>query len=104
MTEEQFSHWYEDLPVLTYGELEELELLTYFNIILQWKKDGVFISDKIPDEQFTMLEYWLLLGLLSPACLDYGTSPRGAWLTPFGEKLLEFLNAGKHLSYIGEDS
>lgn len=101
LTMEQFRDWYLELPIFTYGELTEQELLDNFQQILTWKNDRVFISDEIPDSKFTVLEYWLMLGLLED-CIEYGTSPRGAWLTDFGEELLEFLNSGKHLKYIEE--
>lgn len=97
MTEEQFTDWYDTLNLLIYGELDDLPVLEAFRIILQWKADSVFISDNIPEEIFTVTEYWLFLSLLSD-CIDYGTSPRGAWLTDFGKELLDFLNAGKHLA------
>ena len=99
MTLEEFSNWYEELPILVYGELAEEDLLDSFAIILAWKRDGIFISENIPENLFTVTEYWLMLGLLTD-CIDYGTSPRGAWLTPFGEELLVFLLSGKHLEYL----
>ena len=98
MTLKQFGNWYEELPVLCYGELDDHELFDYFQTILQWKADQLFISDTIPNDQFTVLEYWLLLGLLSD-CIDYGSSPRGGWLTDFGKELLQFIKDGKHLEY-----
>ena len=101
MTEEQFEHWYYRLNLLTYGELDDLEVLQAFMIILQWKADSVFISEDIPDDIFTPTEYWLFLSLLID-CIDYGTSPRGAWLTDFGIELLDFLKSGKHLAVFKE--
>lgn len=102
---EQFSNWYNELPLLTYGEITDKDILEYFTLILQWKRDGIFISNKFPEHthiKFTVREYWLLLGLLNTDCLEYGSSPRGAWLTDFGKDLLEFLEAGKHLEYLEE--
>jgi len=90
MTHDQFQDWYNKLPILTYGELEDLELLAHFKTILSWKADDKYISDEIPNNKFTVLEYWLLLGLLHE-CIDYGTSPRGAWLNAFGKDVLQFL-------------
>lgn len=103
MTLEQFTNWYDELPILPYGEISNEEILDWFTVILQWKREGKFISDTIPKHgtiEFTVTEYWLLLGLLSTDCLEYGSSPRGAWLTDFGTELLEFLKAGKHLEYL----
>lgn len=99
LTTEQFEEWYNSLPILHYGELCDDELLDNFKQILTWKNEHVFISDNVPDDKFTTMEYWLMLGLLSD-CIDYGTSPRGAWLTDFGIKLLAFLNAGNHIIYL----
>lgn len=102
MTYERFKSWYEDLPLLTYGELNDKEVLSSFHLILTWKSKGVFISDNIPDNAFTVTEYWLFLSLLND-CIDYGSSPRGAWLTDFGKELLEFLQTGQHLPYLQGD-
>lgn len=101
MTEEQFTDWYYSLHLLTYGELDDIEVLTAFTIILQWKADSIFISDNIPCNIFTVTEYWLFLSLLDK-CIEYGTSPRGAWLTDFGKELLDFLRSGKHLTIFKE--
>ena len=97
MNEEQFNNWYDELPILAYGELDDDELKTYMQVILTWKEQGVFISENIPltldgQQIFTTLEYWLILGLLSD-CIEYGTSPRGAWLTDFGIDVLRYLRS-----------
>ena len=91
MTLDQFRNWYEELPVLCYGEVTDEQML--------------LLSDKIPESEcdFTVLEYWLILGLINNDCLDYGSSPRGAWLTSFGNELLNFLNEDKHLEYINKE-
>ena len=104
MTLEQFKIWYEELPILCYGEVSNEEMLLYMKTVLNWKSQGIFISDNIPESEcnFTVLEYWLILGLLID-CIDYGSSPRGGWLTPFGKDLLNFLNEDKHLEYINKE-
>lgn len=94
----QFNNWYDELPILAYGEITDEQIRSAFKQILTWKRDGVFISEAddkqypIPESEhnFTTAEYWLLLGLLYP-CIEYGSSPRGAWLTTFGTEVLEFL-------------
>lgn len=91
MTQEQFDDWYNKLIILTYGELSDEDVLDAFKTILQWKADGVFISDEIPESKYTVTEYWLYLSLLYD-CVEYGTSPRGGWLTDLGKKILDFLN------------
>ena len=94
MTEEEFDEWYNNLSILTYGEISDEELKDHIITILTWREQGIFISDNIPENKFTVLEYWLLLGLLID-CIDYGTSPRGAWLTDFGKNILEYLRNTK---------
>lgn len=95
MTDERFNNWYDELPILAYGELSDEDLQLSMKIILEWKEQKLFISDKIPrtselEEQFTVMEYWLILGLLD-RCIEYGSSPRGAWLTDFGKDVLSYL-------------
>ena len=102
MTYERFKSWYEDLPLLTYGELTDEYVLDSFQLILLWKSQGVFISEDIPDNTFTVTEYWLFLSVLND-CIEYGSSPRGAWLTDFGKELLKFLQTGQHLPYLQGD-
>jgi len=111
LTINQFREWYDELPILAYGELSNEDVLSAFKQILIWKSEGRFISGPganpehdIPKSahNFTVTEYWLYLGLLTD-CIEYGSSPRGAWLTDFGKQLLEFLNSGKHLEYLEEN-
>lgn len=98
MHHEQFTNWYQELPILAYGELSDEDVISAFTQILTWKRNGVFISDTedktypIPESEhnFTTTEYWLYLGLLTD-CIEYGSSPRGAWLTDFGDEVLDFL-------------
>ena len=87
---EKFINWYNKLPILPYGEISDAELMDAFQIILQWKDDGVSISSIVPDKLYTVTEYWLLLGLLSHY-ISYGISPRGAWLTDAGKEALNVL-------------
>lgn len=102
MTYDQFESWYDDLPLLIYGELDDEDVLDSFQLILLWKSKGLFISEDIPDDVFTVTEYWLFLSLLHE-CIEYGSSPRGGWITDFGKELLEFLQAGNHLPYLKEN-
>lgn len=97
MTINEFLEWYYDLPLLTYGELNDADVLSAFYEILTWKHDKVFISEDIPDDLFTTTEYWLYLGLLGD-CIEYGTSPRSAWLTEFGEGVLHILSTTPDLA------
>jgi len=95
MNEERFNDWFNELPILTYGELDRDNLLNHMEDILTWKEQGLFISDEIPEtingqENLSVMEYWLILGLLNN-CIDYGSSPRGAWLTDLGKEVLEYL-------------
>jgi len=98
LTEESFDEWYQSLPLLTYGEIDDNDVYDAFIQILTWKLDSVFISDVIPDGKYTVVEYWLYLGLLRE-CIDYGTSPRGAWVNDFGLQVLDYL---KNMERINE--
>jgi len=111
MTTEEFKDWYNDLPLLIYGEISDKQVCSAFKQILTWKSEGRFISGQgsgkendIPDSEhnFTTTEYWLYLGLLSE-CIDYGSSPRGAWLTNKGKEILDFLNNNKNIEEIIEN-
>lgn len=73
-----------------YGELDDI-LPTAMAIVLKMKDLKIFTdgSDIPPEIGMTQLEYWLVLSLLLELdCIEYGTSPRGAWLTDTGEVLL----------------
>lgn len=103
MTEEHFNNWYQELPLLTYGEITDEQVLSAFEEILTWKEQQKFISGPgsgpefdIPESEhnYTVTEYWLYLGLLGD-CIEYGSSPRGAWLTDFGVSVLEYLRNNK---------
>lgn len=94
MNQETLRLWYGELPILTYGEITDLDVVTAFKTILQWKRDGLFISTHIPNGEYTVTKkYWLYLGLLSHDCIDYGGSPRGGLLTDFGNEVLDLLNS-----------
>jgi len=96
--------YYLELGLLTYGELSDEDVLNAFKDILTWKKKGIFISEYTPNNKYTITEYWLYLSLLD-RCIEYGTSPRGAWLTRFGEDVLKLLNNSfkEILAYINKD-
>ncbi len=91
---EEFVQWFYTLNILTYGEIDNEETLDDIQTILQWKHDGVFISDNIPNNKFTVKEHWLLLSILEE-CIEYGTSPRGAWLTDLGKSVLNTIKNNK---------
>ena len=97
----EFKSWYGGLPILAYGELDDEEVLASFQQILTWKNNHVFISSAedtqypIPDKLFTTWEYWLFLALLTE-CIEYGSSPRGAWLTDHGKQVLAVLTNIPH--------
>ena len=90
---EMIEEWYQNLPILPYGEITDKNIQDAFKQILTWKKERVFISTSIPDNKFTVVEYWLYLGLLQD-CIEYGSSPRMGWLTEFGEEVLRTLTKG----------
>ena len=76
-----------------YGELEDL-LPEAMAKVLTMKHLKIFTDGSdIPVEiGITQLEYWFIMSLLIQLdCIEYGTSPRGAWLTDTGEALLKNL-------------
>ena len=78
--------------LLFYGELEEL-LFEKLKKVLSTRATRLFL-DGTPIEGITELEYWLILSVLAEYnFIEYGTSPRGSWLTPKGIKLLEEINS-----------
>ena len=106
MTPEQFRIWYEELGILTYGEIGDDQVLSAFKEILTWKSEGRFISGigtdeySIPESEhnYTTTEYWLYLSFLR-GCIEYGSSPRGGWLTDLGKRVLTFLQENDYPYY-----
>lgn len=95
MTTDDFhTHWYSDINILTYGEITDKEVCDNFQTILQWKNDGIYISESkdMPEFLFTTQEYWLYLSIMYQlGYIEYGTSPRTAWLTDLGKEVLAVL-------------
>ena len=73
------SHW------LFYGELDALLDPFVLKVFEHEFKDYGFEDVKMDDTFATA--YWLFLSeLVALRLAEYGTSPRGAWLTPDGER------------------
>jgi len=83
---DDFCEWYSSLNILAYGEIEIEDMIKDFKMILEWKRDGVMISENTG--RFTVKEYWLILSILGE-CIEYGTSPRSAWLNEFGYAVID---------------
>ena len=85
--DKEFMNWFNELTLLTYGEITDIDVLEDIYHILLWKEQRITISENIPDKRITVKEYWLYLSMLYD-CIEYGSSPRTAWLTPLGETIL----------------
>lgn len=73
------AHW------LFYGDLEEHFTPMLKTVFSHELKEFGF--DEIEIGPYFDLAYWLLLSeLVALDLVEYGTSPRGAWLTPEGER------------------
>ncbi len=79
---EKWAELLQDTNCLFYGELE-YHLDKYIK-----KFFSVFVKDVGFDDNHAMntLEFWFVISMLVKMdMLEYGTSPRGAWLTEDGE-------------------
>lgn len=84
---EKWKELLEDTDCLFYGELE-YHLDSYIK-----KFFSVEVSEVGFDDEHTMnnLEFWFVVSMLVRMdMLDYGTSPRGAWLTDDGKLFKEY--------------
>ena len=92
MGNNEFKEMIEGTDALFYGELEYLldEYLPKF-FSVEVKEVGF-------DEKHTMnnLEFWFTVSwLVRMNCLEYGTSPRGAWLTEKGNRFKKYILSNK---------
>lgn len=92
MEKEQLKEMIENTDALFYGELEY-----YLDEYLP-KFFSVEVKDVGFDEKHPMnnLEFWFTVSwLVRMDCLEYGTSPRGAWLTEKGKALKQYVLSTK---------
>lgn len=84
---EQLEQWFPNNTLYDYGELSGI-LPQYVYAVLKLKQQGLY-TDGSNLSSITMLEYWFVLSLLCRYdYVEYGSSPRGAWLTDKGTELL----------------
>lgn len=85
---EEFKEMIENTDALFYGELEfylEEYLPKFFSVEVK----EVGFDEKHP---MNNLGFWFTVSwLVRMDCLEYGTSPRGAWLTEKGEKFKKYV-------------
>ncbi len=90
MKKEILKKWAEklqDTNGLFYGELE-FYLDSYIKKFFSVEVRDVGFEEKHP---MNNLEFWLVVSMLVKMdMLEYGTSPRGSWLTEDGKKFREF--------------
>jgi len=90
---EEFKEKIENTDMLCYGDIEP-HLDTYLP-----KFFSVDIKDVGFDEKHPMnnLEFWFVVSWLNRmGFIDYGTSPRGAWLTSEGETFKKYILSVKN--------
>ncbi len=74
---------------LFYGEFDEY-LQSFFSGIFQEELSHYGFNESLSND--FQVAYWSVLSELVKLDLaEYGTSPRGAWLTPNGEKFKEII-------------
>jgi hypothetical protein len=93
--EQYFIDWESDVFGYGYGTGEEPVLLALKNFLLlccNGPYQHAYNYDEL-EKALTPTVAWLLINTLCHAnILDYGTSPRYAWLTPQGEALKKFVS------------
>ena len=82
----------EESPLLFYGELEYHLDKTLKLVFAHDLKEYGF--EEIPMLEDFATAYWLIISLMHKwDFIDYGTSPRGAWLTEKGERFKKMVLA-----------
>ena len=85
----------EDSPLLFYGELEEL--LDKFLPRLFAYDFPAYGFGSVPMTDDFATAYWLFVSWACRAdLLEYGTSPRGAWLTDKGKRFKQIIQDYEH--------
>lgn len=85
---ETFKEMIQDTDALFYGELEFL-LDKYLPKFFSVEVSDVGFNK---DHPMNNLEFWFTVSwLVRMDCLEYGTSPRGAWLTEKGEEFKKYV-------------
>ena len=82
----------QDTDALFYGELEYY-LDEYLPKFFSVEVKEVGFNDEHP---MNNLEFWFTVSwLVRMDCLEYGTSPRGAWLTEKGKEFKKYVSSTK---------
>lgn len=94
--EENFIDWENDVFGFGYGtgEPHTLKALKDFLALTKPKESGTRIYDYAElENQLGPQLAWLMINILNHAgAIDYGTSPRYAWLSPEGQALYDFIS------------
>ena len=96
----------EETEILFYGEFEEIFPRILNEMINFEPDDGMsWIRDRL--DYMSRSEYWFMVSILNrTGMIEYGSSPRGYWLTEKGEKLKELFhlidNTDKMRKYTSE--
>lgn len=88
--EHQFRDWVNYFLGYGYGTGEEYTLSALKTFMETVHKDGMYDYREL-EQAVTPTVAWLLINILIEAeIIDYGSSPRHAWLTPSGKELKKF--------------
>jgi hypothetical protein len=80
----------EETDLLFYGELEEI-FPRLLNEMINYTTEYSLVKDRL--DYITESEYWFMVSILNATdIVEYGSSPRGYWLTKKGEKLKELFH------------
>jgi hypothetical protein len=92
MSKEEMLARVENTDALFYGELE-YHLDQYLPKFFSVEVKDVGFNDKHP---MNTLEFWFVVSwLVRMDFLEYGTSPKGAWLTESGKEFKEYVLSNK---------
>ena len=75
----------EETEILFYGEFEEI-FPRILNEMINYEQEMSWIKDRL--DYMSRSEYWFMVSILNKTgIIEYGSSPRGYWLTEKGKKL-----------------
>lgn len=93
ITDKHFRDWHSYLFGYGYGTGEEYTCAA-LKAFFECFKDARHYEHDVVEAAMGAIPAWLMINALhncKPDILDYGTSPRYAWLTPQGELLYEYI-------------
>lgn len=91
--EDYFRDWESSTFGFGYGTGEEFTLAALKTFLANCEGEFKSYDYRVLERELTPTVAWLMINILCGTdILDYGTSPRGAWLTPEGANLKSFVD------------